>query len=193
MNLFIPRVSETGIFSPRSARRHASFPRKSLNFIFKKPIRRQRPVLRLQKRKHITMCPRSEIFFPYCVRNYLSTPNDGNRFSSVDDDTRKILSPTLLEIIRGNVPCSCRRIWYFSSDQTPPCPPKKRRPGGASFFEGILFEPTRFSSKPIFGNARFSKFLNPHSPPPADPLFPAKTDPPGRSEPTAAPSKAAAR
>ena len=40
---------------------------------------------------------------PYCVWNYLSTPNDGNRFSLVDDDTRKILSPALAEIIRGNV------------------------------------------------------------------------------------------
>ena len=39
----------------------------------------------------------------YCVWNYLSTPNDGNRFSLVDDDTRKILSPQLLEILRGNV------------------------------------------------------------------------------------------
>ena len=40
---------------------------------------------------------------PYCVWNYLSTPNDGNRFSLVDDDTRKILSPRMLEIIQGNV------------------------------------------------------------------------------------------
>lgn len=40
---------------------------------------------------------------PYCVWNYLSTPNDGNRFSLVDDDARKILSPTLAEIIKGNV------------------------------------------------------------------------------------------
>jgi len=40
---------------------------------------------------------------PYSVWNYLSTPNDGNRFSLVDDDTRQILSPNLLEIIRGNV------------------------------------------------------------------------------------------
>ena len=40
---------------------------------------------------------------PYSVWNYLSTPNDGNRFSLVDDDTRKILSPTLAEIIKGNV------------------------------------------------------------------------------------------
>ncbi len=40
---------------------------------------------------------------PYCVWNYLSTPNDGNRFSLVDDDNRKILSPTLGEIIKGNI------------------------------------------------------------------------------------------
>ena len=40
---------------------------------------------------------------PFCVWNYLSTPYDGNRFSLVDDDTRKILSPKLAEIIKGNV------------------------------------------------------------------------------------------
>lgn len=38
---------------------------------------------------------------PYCVWNYLSTPNDGNRFSLVDDDTRKILSEKMLKIING--------------------------------------------------------------------------------------------
>ena len=38
---------------------------------------------------------------PYCFWNYLSTPNDGNRFSLVDDDTRKVLSPRLESIIRG--------------------------------------------------------------------------------------------
>ena len=40
---------------------------------------------------------------PYCVWNYLSTPNDGNRFSLVDDDTRRILSPRLHDIIAGRV------------------------------------------------------------------------------------------
>ena len=40
---------------------------------------------------------------PYCVWNYLSTPNDGNRFSLVDDDMRLILSQEMGEIIRGNV------------------------------------------------------------------------------------------
>ncbi len=39
---------------------------------------------------------------PYCVWNYLSTPNDGNRFSLVDDDTRKILSERMANIIVGN-------------------------------------------------------------------------------------------
>ena len=34
---------------------------------------------------------------PYCVWNYLSTPNDGNRFSLVDDDSREFLSADLLD------------------------------------------------------------------------------------------------
>ena len=38
---------------------------------------------------------------PYCVWNYLSTPNDGNRFSLVDDDHRRILSESLHRIILG--------------------------------------------------------------------------------------------
>ena len=40
---------------------------------------------------------------PYCVWNYLSTPNDGNRFSLVDDDNRKILSDGMARIIKGEV------------------------------------------------------------------------------------------
>ena len=40
---------------------------------------------------------------PYCVWNYLSTPNDGNRFSLVDDDKREILSAELHKIILGEV------------------------------------------------------------------------------------------
>ena len=40
---------------------------------------------------------------PYCVWNYLSTPNDGNRFSLVDDETREILSAELRRIILGDV------------------------------------------------------------------------------------------
>ena len=42
-----------------------------------------------------------EFDIPYCVWNYLSTPNDGNRFSLVDDDERKILSEDMARIIRG--------------------------------------------------------------------------------------------
>ncbi len=38
---------------------------------------------------------------PYSVWNYLSTPNDGNRFSLVDDDTRKILSEDFRQILLG--------------------------------------------------------------------------------------------
>mgnify|MGYP004671618027 CR=1 FL=1 len=40
---------------------------------------------------------------PYCVWNYLSTSNDGNRFSLVDDDSRKILSNEMAKIIRGEI------------------------------------------------------------------------------------------
>ncbi len=49
----------------------------------------------------ITVLKENDI--PYCVWNYLSTPNDGNRFSLVDDDTRQILSDNLLGIISGNI------------------------------------------------------------------------------------------
>ena len=38
---------------------------------------------------------------PYCVWNYLSTPNDGNRFSLVDDDNRRIVSEEMAKIIKG--------------------------------------------------------------------------------------------
>ena len=38
---------------------------------------------------------------PYCVWNYLSTPNDGNRFSLVDDDNRRILSDELARVLIG--------------------------------------------------------------------------------------------
>ena len=44
-----------------------------------------------------------EYDMPYCVWNYLSTPNDGNRFSLVDDDDRHILSEELARIIQGQV------------------------------------------------------------------------------------------
>lgn len=49
----------------------------------------------------IKLCKERDI--PYSVWNYLSTPNDGNRFSLVDDDTRKILSERMLRIINGDV------------------------------------------------------------------------------------------
>lgn len=49
----------------------------------------------------ITVLKENEI--PYCVWNYLSTPNGGNRFSLVDDDYRKFLSPQLAQIIKGNI------------------------------------------------------------------------------------------
>jgi hypothetical protein len=40
---------------------------------------------------------------PYSVWNYLSTPNDGNRFSLVDDETREILSEEMARIIGGEI------------------------------------------------------------------------------------------
>ena len=52
-------------------------------------------------RDMITILKEGDI--PYCVWNYLSTPNDGNRFSLVDDDNRKILSEELHRIILGEV------------------------------------------------------------------------------------------
>ena len=48
----------------------------------------------------ITLCKENDV--PYSVWNYLSTPNDGNRFSLVDDDNRTILSQEMLKIINGN-------------------------------------------------------------------------------------------
>ena len=47
----------------------------------------------------IAVCKKNDI--PYCVWNYLSTPNDGNRFSLVDDDNRLILSDRLKRILLG--------------------------------------------------------------------------------------------
>lgn len=52
-------------------------------------------------RDMITILKENDI--PYCVWNYLSTPNDGNRFSLVDDDERRILSERMASIIRGDV------------------------------------------------------------------------------------------
>lgn len=55
-------------------------------------IRHADPACRLAyMRDVIAIC--REWGIPYCVWNYLSTPNDGNRFSLVDDDTRKLLIP----------------------------------------------------------------------------------------------------
>ena len=55
-------------------------------------IRHANPAWRLAyMRDVIAIC--REWGVPYCVWNYLSTPNDGNRFSLVDDDTRKLLIP----------------------------------------------------------------------------------------------------
>lgn len=48
----------------------------------------------------ISLCLENGV--PYSVWNYLSTPNDGNRFSLVDDDHRKILSDEMLKIINGD-------------------------------------------------------------------------------------------
>jgi len=47
----------------------------------------------------ISLCREHGI--PWCVWNYLSTPNDGNRFSLVDDDTRDFLSADLLDACLG--------------------------------------------------------------------------------------------
>lgn len=52
-------------------------------------------------RDMITILKENDI--PYCVWNYLSTPNDGNRFSLVDDDNRKILSEEMARIIKGQI------------------------------------------------------------------------------------------
>lgn len=47
----------------------------------------------------ISICKENDI--PYAVWNYLSTPNDGNRFSLMDDDRREVLSPELLDALLG--------------------------------------------------------------------------------------------
>ena len=47
----------------------------------------------------VSICKEAGI--PYCVWNYLSTPNDGNRFSLVDDETRGFLSPGLRDACLG--------------------------------------------------------------------------------------------
>ena len=50
-------------------------------------------------RDQVKLCHKYNM--PYCVWNYLSTENDGNRFSLVDDDTREFLSPELLNACFG--------------------------------------------------------------------------------------------
>ena len=47
----------------------------------------------------ISICKENDM--PYAVWNYLSTPNDGNRFSLMDDDRREVLSPELLDALLG--------------------------------------------------------------------------------------------
>ena len=47
----------------------------------------------------IAICKENNI--PYCSWNYPSTPNDGNHFSLLDDQIRKILSRRMLKIIQG--------------------------------------------------------------------------------------------
>ncbi len=63
-------------------------------------IRHAPPASRIAyMRDIVSLCREHGI--PYCVWNYLSTPNDGNRFSLVDDDTREFLSVGLLEACLG--------------------------------------------------------------------------------------------
>ena len=63
-------------------------------------IRHMQPIARADyMRDVIGFCLREGI--PYSVWNYLSTPNDGNRFSLVDDDTRDFLSDELLQACLG--------------------------------------------------------------------------------------------
>lgn len=63
-------------------------------------IRHAPPLSRIAyMRDIVSICQEAGI--PWCVWNYLSTPNDGNRFSLVDDDTRRILSPELLKACLG--------------------------------------------------------------------------------------------
>ena len=63
-------------------------------------IRHARPAWReAWMRDVVAFCKAHGI--PWCVWNYLSTPNDGNRFSLVDDDARRFLSPALLDACLG--------------------------------------------------------------------------------------------
>lgn len=72
-------------------------------------IRHMRITSRVAYMRAVTdFCIREKI--PYCVWNYLSTPNDGNRFSLVDDDTRDFLSPALLDACLGRPPARDKRL-----------------------------------------------------------------------------------
>ena len=87
-------------------------------------IRHMAPIARADyMRDVIGFCRRHGI--PYCVWNYLSTPNDGNRFSLVDDDTRDFLSDELYKAClgqgdaeaRGELKFMCYNLWgnYFGN------------------------------------------------------------------------------
>jgi len=52
---------------------------------------------------HDVICLARSHGIPYCAWNYLSTPNDGNRFSLVDDYKRRIVSGRMAKIIAGKV------------------------------------------------------------------------------------------
>lgn len=88
-------------------------------------IRHMNPISRVRfMRDNIQVCKAAGI--PYCVWNYLSTPNDGNRFSLVDDETRDFLSDELLRACLGEseeergLKFMSFNIWgdYFGN---PPC------------------------------------------------------------------------
>ena len=64
---------------------------------------RHTPIQYRENWMHDVILLAKEHGIPYCVWNYLSTPNDGNRFSLVDDDKRRIVSKKLAGIIAGKV------------------------------------------------------------------------------------------
>jgi len=87
-------------------------------------IRHMNPMARVDyMRDVVAVCKEAGI--PWCVWNYLSTPNDGNRFSLVDDVTRDFLSDGLQlaclgkgdAAARGELKYMCFNIWgdYFGN------------------------------------------------------------------------------
>ncbi len=87
-------------------------------------IRHANPMARADyMRDVVAVCKEAGI--PWCVWNYLSTPNDGNRFSLVDDVTRDFLSDDLQlaclgkgdAAARGELKYMCFNIWgdYFGN------------------------------------------------------------------------------